>query len=381
MAALVLVQQSQPAQQPPQSQPSEAQQFQSALDQIIIVSATVVALEGNPRSINSTQHIDHVYCGRLPDGVDSFPDWSALEHFSGDPAYPMFELGQQGLWLLISDSNGVRRTSWLENILGMRWPARKGIEPTYDETLQFAEWMESLSKLHDIEQQVNSVQSICLSDSPMLSRAGIQLFARCSSTRFLKFTSELDLHSLSLSTQTTIDESICKLDRDRWINSPNRLSMISGWLHDVSRTPINDSVYTRINHVAQTREIDDHFLYMLIKPLAVDSQTEQSSRSFAIHMLGHLAQRDSVADDIFTTCISIYESTDDLKIRNSIAGIISVMNSLTPAQIATLLPLRDEAWNTAAKKEKWNSNYHDEDIQLATTLELTIRRNSSPKLP
>ena len=102
--------------------------LKDVLSDNIVVHAHVVAVEGTDQYNTSTQRIDHVYCGILPQGMTEFKDWSQASCSVGDPVWPALKVGEEGIWLFrrLNDRERIGRPDF--QTLGVEWPVRPNVE-------------------------------------------------------------------------------------------------------------------------------------------------------------------------------------------------------------------------------------------------------------
>lgn len=265
----------------------------------LLVEAQVVAVDterderGAVRNETATVRITKVFFGpRELVGAD-FGVYHSRDQISGPPApYPTLRTRETGLWLLVARNNRLDKLIAFE-FAGRQWPVRKGISPRYEDAVRLAEAVQKVAETESRDAQLQSLREYAVSRVPDLSAWAIARLRQVATTdhdepiaQFLRrLTGD---ERLTVAGQVALDESLLKLDADKWQHSAERLDMLRGWMRTKLSEEDEKRILWRVSMLAQHAEyegLEQRRLMELVRVAATSDNRSLAARMEVIRTL------------------------------------------------------------------------------------------------
>lgn len=317
--------------------------------------------EGNRTVITARHKIVLVYCGPADLLGQSFTSRSPLDgvDFHGYSIDPPPVPGEAGIWALNRLATGIRYLNRYP------FPAREKVTPWFNQAQLLAETMEQCCHA-DADGRVTLLREAVASRVPEVARWAVDALAEAHPQALLEFAREARLEDLAIAAQTALDRALSKLRGKAWMDSPQRLRLLDGWVRAALSDHEADDMIGRLDVVAQHAELDGRELLGLLDTAIRNPRLPAETRRRAVWVIGIICRRDRASTDAaFAALTAMVRGSDDRQIRVAAAGRISYFVALDEDRIATVRTLVEEVV----------------DQELRDLLQEALKRGASGPLP
>jgi hypothetical protein len=313
----------------------------------------------------------HVYCGDAAHKGKVFTDLSGpVEGSDVRPSIPALEVGEEGLWRLHQEGDGLRIAVGGE--FGFFIRARKKHTPRYKELLAVAEAAERACATAP-EEQVGLFRRLARDKVPEVSAFAVAFGLGLDNGRGETLLAEwLTDKDLPIGAQVRFDElrsdgltaALAPEEvprRQAWLASPVRAARMRDWVEAKLDEYLADAVLRRLARETVREQLEPKTYFQLFRRLLNNphaSVKHEAVERVVVYLLNVAAADAPVnsAGEAFSFLVDVVGMKIDKEFREAAAWGLTGLASVTAEQLAVLLKLRE------AEKDKDVARRLDEAI-------------------
>lgn len=280
-----------------------------------IVREAQESREGVRTIITARLEIVHVYCGPADLLSRSFTISSPAdgEQMIGQAIFPPPVRGETGIWALNFNR---------PKILDLHWsvfPAREKITPRFHQAERLAEAIETCCEA-DPTARVALLREHISSPVPEVGAWSVDTLAQAHPQVVLDIAQEARLEDLTIAAQVSLDRALAKSRGKGWMDSPQRLRLLEGWVSGARSGDEGLAGIQRLDAISQHAELDDAKLLELLGTAIRNPRLPSEARVSAVRMMGPLFLKAGAGGDAaFAALTAVVRGSDDGAIRTAAA--------------------------------------------------------------
>jgi len=331
----------------------EAPRTEGALVEAEVISAQ----EQPPIWVMARLKVRHVFAGASQLVGRTFSARSVSQRAGkravGRELYPPLTLGEVGIWLLDSDQRLGLRPRYSRRY-GVRWPVRKVPGRSYDKARALAQAVERVSRSGPGD-RLNLLRTYARDESPEVASWAVHAIAEAKPKGLEEFLDGLLAGGrLCVGGQVALDEVLCQLKRDEWIESPDRLRLLQAWVSGKRERHDLTIAISRLDVANQHRELHPGALLKLMRVAVANEDMPIPDRRTCLFLVGRAhprikGQAPKEKGELASYLIHQVESAEEEVLRHAAAYSLRNFVRLDQGQAARVAAIRAASKDTKLK--------------------------------
>lgn len=300
-----------------------------ALHNLILVRAKVTSIDkvtaNRSRATLEVVHVYHVSSGRAGLMGRSFRDTQMFENMGGSPAHARFEIGEEGIWVLRDDQDGLRPTD--DDRLPFRYRSRKADSPeNHPRVVALAETVETYAKAKPEDRPVLA-ETLARNGTALVSYWMVGTLADTDEPFAGELLAEWRKNPAGLPFlgQIALDKVLCARDREardreEWFSAPERAKLLVGWVSEKRPDLHPGSVVSRLDSATQEGALREDRLLELVRIAASNKDWGLEDRRGAIGLLARRRKTDP--RPTYDWLFDQIKTHPDVDMRTMAAGVL-----------------------------------------------------------
>jgi len=324
---------------------------QPVSDGIALVRAITVKTQERNGMVEGTLRVRDIYWGDHKVRGREFVAMSSVSRDSttGGDLHPPLKQGEEGIWLVRVKGGDelvpIRSYRW-----GVYWPVREKVTQRYKQAKELAQMLHRVHNAETVERR-NMLRKFAVNNIPEVSICAIHMLSRIKLEGAKAFLEGLLTNKgLSISGQVAVDEALVKLDRHKWLESPNRTKLFEQWVAGKRDSFDASRVIGRIDVSWQLRETSTERTLALVKTMALNEGMPLAVREQCCRFAGRVAMREKDDDKAFKLLVEFIQRKKEPSIGIAAAYAIGHSVGTDKARLAAIRTVRMEVADQKVRK-------------------------------
>jgi hypothetical protein len=283
-----------------------------------LVSAEVSNVVPGPYKgwFTATLKVTHVYAGNSVHEGDSFvvPSSGDAPDVNGTGVRPVPKVGEQGLWVVKVHKGEAFSHNLLREFHGV-FPARKGIDKRYDQAKKLAEAVEEVYHAEPVKAE-NLLNHQWVSSVPEVSMWAVRSLAEVAPGAIIERANDLSGGGkVGIPGQTAGDEALCRLLKEKWIESDDRRKLLMKWATTTPSEFDAEVVGQWLDQFSQHADSKDQALVDAMQALILNENYPKPIRLNLIHALWVMVDRHDLSVPAMSALREIEKTAKDQKVQ------------------------------------------------------------------
>ena len=238
--------------------------------------------------------------------------------------------------------------------------------------MMLAQALEQVWRAPTEQEQLELLRTFTGSEVPEVSVGAFSILADAAPDELKKFVQNLNWASVPVQSQRMLDETMFKVDKQEWKESPKRKELLEHWQTRFTDEEQAILILPRLDTAIQRKQIDPVTLWSILRPLIGNDKYSEKVQGGAINVTRWIINDPAVRDEAFDVLIKIIDSSASESQKLTAANTLRHLTKVSPDQLGYLVVYRDQFASSIEDKQSMKG-------KIAVTLAETVRNLTAAK--